>query len=114
MNVKCSIDVHVHTCIHYPSSKIINYSSSDFDHFVLRLFEWLAHYFLSNSVVHAFRCHQSHEFRLHVCRTLHDIAVEGLQSAKNTVDSQAYTKECGGSLSTALKSSEPKFICASL
>src|SRR6218665_2058239 len=59
-----------------------------FDHFVLRLFKWHAHYFLSNSVVYAFKCHQGHEFRLHVCRALHDIAVEGLQSAKNTVESE--------------------------
>jgi len=41
--------------------------------------------FLSNSVVHAFRCQTGHEFQLHLGRALHDIAFEGLQSAKNTV-----------------------------
>src|SRR6218665_1439289 len=83
MNVKCSIDVHIHD----PSSTI---RLQIFDHFVLRLFEWHAQYFLSNSVVHAFRCHQGHEFWLHVCRELHDIAVEGLHSAKTQLEAEGF------------------------
>src|SRR6218665_3803035 len=78
INLKCPIGVRTHD----PSSRI---RLQIFDHFVLRLFEWHAHYSLSNSRSYV----QMPPGPCISAEVIHvEIAVEGLQSAKTQLEAE--------------------------